>query len=86
LWELLTRDVLTDRTVRVLPTIEIERIPGGYRIVLKDHASLHKILAEALTLDGLWLALESTIRAPDALWVEFTSYRVKEVAKRKKLE
>lgn len=84
LWGLLTLDTYRDGTVRVLPSIRVERISGGYRVTLQDHASHQQIAATSITLGGLGKALESAMRHPNAEWRPYASQVVKDPGKRMK--
>lgn len=85
LWGLITQDSYRDGTVRVLPTIKVERIPGGYRVTLQDHASHLQIAAMSCTLDGIARALESAMRQPEPEWRLYKSKVVQNPTKRKKV-
>lgn len=85
LWELLTLEVYRDRTIRVLPTLTIDRAEGGYRVTLQDHASNRQCSAEADGLGELWEALERAILSPKG-WRPFRSRRVQKPERRKKAD
>lgn len=84
LWEMLTLEVLSDQTIRVLPTLLIERVRGGFRVTLQDHASRQAASAEADGLGDLWEALEAALVSPKG-FRSFKSRKVTNVDKRDKL-
>jgi hypothetical protein len=84
LWGLLTQHTYRDGTIRVLPSIRVERVSGGYRITLQDHASHQQIAAASNTLAALGEALERAMKAVDPEWREYRSQIVKDPTKRTK--
>lgn len=85
LWQMLTVEVLADKTLRVLPSLLIERARGGYRVTLQDHASRQQSSAEAEDLGSLWQALEAVLRGPKPFRA-YKSKRVTDVDRRKQLK
>lgn len=85
LWQMLTVEVLRDKTLRVLPSLLIERARGGYRVTLQDHASRQQASAEAEDLGALWQALEAVLRGPKP-FRPYKSKRVQDVERRKALK
>lgn len=84
LWGLLTQDTYRDSTVRVLPSIKIERVVGGYEATLQDHASHQQITVALLTLDDLAKALERALGKGGDQFREYRSFKVKDPLKRTK--
>lgn len=85
LWEMLTVEVLADKTLRVLPSLLVERARAGYRVTLQDHASRQQASAEAEDLGSLWEALEASLRGPKP-FRPYKSKRVQDVDRRKALK
>jgi len=75
LWEMITTDRWGDDSERMLPEIAIERVPGGYKVTLKDHALCIRKSALCLALDECWGALERALTDSSTPWESFTSYR-----------
>ena len=84
LWSLLAQHTYRDGTIRVLPTLRVERISGAYRVTLQDHASHQQIAATSETLGGLAAALERAMTRPEPDWRPYKSPMVKDPAKRVK--
>jgi hypothetical protein len=78
------QDTYRDGTIRVLPTLKIDRISGGYRITLQDHASHQQVQAWSATWTGLPAALEAAMRHPNCEWRPYVSHLVKDPGKRTK--
>ncbi len=70
--------------MRILPSVRVERISGGYRVTLQDHASHQQISTVSLTLGGLAKALEKAMVAEDPEWRSYASQIVKDPGKRLK--
>jgi len=81
LWELLTVDRWADDTIRILPEITIERVPGGFKATIKDHSLLIRKSALCLTAGEVFTALETAISDVSTPWEGFQSYRNKKGAK-----
>lgn len=75
LWELLTQDRWGDGSERVLPTLTISRVPGGYRVVYTDDSlwikksvvisrlnELVSVLEASLVDDSPWEAMKKSYR------------------------
>lgn len=77
LWEMLTTDKWGDATDRILPEMVIERVPGGYKVTLRDHALCIRKSALCLTLGDAWDALERALTDSTTPWEAFASYRNK---------
>jgi hypothetical protein len=73
-----------DSTLRVLPSLRIERISGGYQVTLQDHASHQQCSVNVVTLKEIPKALESLLGAGGEAFRPFESQKVKDVTKRKK--
>ena len=84
LWQMLTLSLYADRTERVLPTITINRIDGGYKVVLQDHASRKQLVVKVLSLGLLAASLEQAMRRGYGAWEEYKSKKVTNTHKRKK--
>lgn len=84
LWGLLTQDRYRDGTVRVLPTIRIERVHGGYLVTLQDHASNQQVSCEVTKLWELHFALEQILASGENVFRPYSSMRVKDPTKRAK--
>jgi hypothetical protein len=61
LWEMLTSDRWGDNSERVLPTITISRVPGGYRAVLTDDSLWIRKGVVCGTLEEVPRALERAL-------------------------
>lgn len=77
LWSLLTMDRYSDGTRRVLPTIKIERLSGGYEIVLQEHSSRKQCTVRVNRLDAIPKALERLISRDMDCWRPYDSHKVK---------
>jgi hypothetical protein len=77
LWEMLTMDKWADGSERLLPEMVISRVPGGYKITLKDDSLCIRKSVVAPTIEALWKALEDAIVRDDVPWENFKSYRNK---------
>ena len=84
LWSLLTQDTYKDSTVRVLPTLVINRVSGGYTVTLQDHASCQQCVAEANELSACFQQLERVLAGGGECFRPYKSFRVKDPMKRKK--
>jgi len=84
LWSLLTQDLYRDGTIRVLPTIKIERVPGGYLIGLQDHASHQQCSVEVECLHDLTKALEKVLGNGGDAFRPYKSQKVRDPFKRAK--
>jgi len=78
LWEMLTQDKWADGSDRILPVLQIERVSGGYKASLQDHALLIKKTAMVGTLAEVPAALERALIDQDVPWETFKSYRNKQ--------
>jgi hypothetical protein len=77
LWEMLTADAWADGTERILPQIVVERVPGAYRVSLKDDSlCIRKSCLVARWCD-LISTLEKCLADPELPWESFKSYRNK---------
>jgi hypothetical protein len=84
LWSMLTQDTYRDGTIRVLPTIKIDRIPGAYLVTLQDHASHQQISVEVEALEGVAKALERAMAAGGDAFRPYRSQKVRDPFKRAK--
>lgn len=75
LWEMLTSARYSDGRERILPTIRIERISGGYRAVLADDSLWVRKSAVALTWAEIPAALEKALADASVPWEHFKSYK-----------
>lgn len=78
LWELLTLDRYSDGSERVMPTLKIERVAGGYLAILQEHASRQQVQVKALKLGDVPRALESLLASDLDAWKPYDSPKVKE--------
>lgn len=78
LWELLTQDRYRNGEVRVLPTIRIERISGGYEVVLQEHSVRKQVRTIVLRLGEVAEALERCLTADLDAWRPYDSPKVRE--------
>ena len=75
LWEMLTIDAWGDGSERIMPQIVVERVPGGYKVTLKDDSLCIRKSALVLHWADLVAGLEAAL-VDDALpWETFKSYR-----------
>lgn len=74
LWEVLTVDLYSDGSTRLLPEIVIRRASGVYEIQLRDHASRQKKSGALLTLATLVDALEALLCDPTRPWSVYDSW------------
>lgn len=81
----MTQDAFADGTVRVLPSLLIERTSGGYTVILRDHATRQQIACEVLALTDVADELERVMRRAERPWTPFNSFKVKDPTKRRKL-
>lgn len=86
LYELLTLDQYKDKTKRLLPTITVERVSGGYKALLHDHASSQYLVVEFDTLAGLAEALESSLANDLEGWRSFKPWKGRQPPKPKSEE
>lgn len=84
MWGLLTVDTYRDGTVRVLPTLKIERVTGGYEVTLQDHASHQQVSVQIACLGDVGGALEAVLRKGGDAFREYKSFKVKDPTKRVK--
>ncbi len=74
-WEMLTIDTWGDGSERIMPQLVIERVPGGYKIVLKDDSLCIRKSALATHWCDLLTALEAALVDDELPWETFKSYR-----------
>jgi hypothetical protein len=79
---MLTQDTYRDGTIRVLPTIKVERTAGAYLIVLQDHASNQQVQVEVETLDALAKGLEAALQNGGEAFRPYKSLKVRNPFKR----
>lgn len=84
LWGLLTQDFYRDGTIRVLPTLKVERTVGAYLVILQDHASHQQVSCEVTQLADLAKALEAVLRQGGDAFRPYKSQKVKDISKRVK--
>lgn len=77
LWQLLTQDQWADGRSRELSTIQIDRVPGGYKITLQDHALWLKKSCMAVNWAEIPQALDRALNDPGVPWEHYKSYRTK---------
>ena len=75
LYQYLTVNFKSGSKDRVMPEIVINRVPGLFQAVLKDHVTCEQIEAYAATWDGLAPALEAALTAEAPAWKPMKSYR-----------
>jgi hypothetical protein len=64
LWQYLSMAEYSDGTPRLLPTVTLNRVPGGYVVSLQDHEMMRQCRCEASTLSSVWEVLEVSIVVP----------------------
>ncbi len=77
LWEMITQDQWADGTERLLPQIVVERVPGAYKVTLKDDSLCIRKSCLCSKWSDLIQALEACLADPDLPWDTFKSYRNK---------
>lgn len=77
LWTLITEDQWGDGTERQLSTIQVDRVAGGFRVTLQDHALYKKKSAVALRWQDIPAALEAALDDSNVPWEYYKSYRNK---------
>jgi hypothetical protein len=77
LWTLLTQDTWKDGSKRELSTVVIDRVPGGYRVTLQDHALWVQKRALALTWAEIPNAIEKALCDTNVPWEPYRSFRTK---------
>jgi hypothetical protein len=82
LWELLVLDRYADGTVRVLPSVRIERVHGGYEVTLQDHASNLQCSVYVSRLKDWPTIMEARMVSSAGAWRPFTSFKVRDPLKR----
>jgi len=75
LWEMLTADTWADGTERILPQIVIERVPGAYKVTLKDDALCIRKSCLVPRWCDIVALLERALADEELPWEGFKSYR-----------
>jgi hypothetical protein len=75
LWEMLTKSKWGDDSERILPRVVIERISGGYKVILQDDSLCIRKEAFCKTLAECPQALEKALNDDETPWETFKSYR-----------